>query len=220
MSLRILMMEKESATADLLVPCLERKQYEVVVADSVRQATSRIRAWQPDLLIVDVPSFGRRGYEVCETIRNKLAEVRTILLLEQGHAAAGSSADAFMTRPYSTRSLLHRVKKLAEGLVPHELCAGGLTFDPDSRILHNRDVSHYLRPKEATLLQLFMRNAGRVLSRREIMHHIWETDYIDDTRTLSVHIRWLREKIEQDPHRPRIIRTVRGVGYRFEIPSE
>jgi two-component system alkaline phosphatase synthesis response regulator PhoP len=220
MTLRILMIEKDVTTTDLLVPSLERKGYEVTVSRSQRAAMGRIRSWRPDLLIVDVTSFGANGYKVSDAVRSRLNGVPTILLLDKGHASAGGDAQAFMTRPFSSRGLLHRLRKLAETLVTRDLCAGPLALDPDTRALRRGERAFYLRPKEATLLALFMRNAGWVLTRQEIMRQIWETDYMGDTRTLSVHVRWLREKIEEDPHNPRILRTVRGVGYRFEIPED
>ncbi|HSR35241.1 MAG TPA: response regulator transcription factor [Anaerolineae bacterium] len=219
MGLRILLVEKDMTTADLLVPSLERKGYVVAVAQTQRRAMTRIRASRPDLLVVDIASFGASGYKVCDAVRAKLDGVPTVLLLKKGHDNAGATAEAFMTPPFTSRKLLYRVKKLAETLTSREIKAGPLTLDPDTRILRKGDVVSQMRPKEAALLAYFMRNPGRVLSRQQITKQVWETDYVGDTRTLSVHVRWLRTKIEDDPSAPRFLRTVRGVGYRFEIPD-
>ena len=219
MSFRILFVEKDLTTADLLVPSLERKGYHVWVAGSLRQASSRIRSARPDVLVLDVASFGSYGYKISETLRVRLDGVPTILLLKKGHASAGSVADAFMTPPFTSRKLLYRVRKVAEKLGSRELRAGSLVFDPDTRTVRKGNTSVPLRPKEAALLAMFMHNPGRVLSRQELMKEVWETDYMGDTRTLSVHVRWLRLKIEDDPNSPRFLRTVRGVGYRFEVPK-
>lgn len=219
MGLRILFVEKDVTTADLLIPSLDRKGHLVTVARTQRQATGRIRSLRPDLLIIDVASFGLSGYKISEAIRTRLDGVPTILLLEKGHASAGSTAEAFMTPPFTSRKLLYRVKKITETLTSREIRIGSMAFDPDTRTLHKGNETLYLRPKEAALLALFMRNPGKVLSRREIMRQVWETDYIGDTRTLSVHVRWLRTKIEDQPSTPRYLRTVRGVGYRFEVPT-
>ncbi len=218
MGLRILFVEKDVTTADLLVPSLERKGHLVTVARTQRQATSRSRSSCPDLLIIDVASFGLNGYKISDAVRARLDNVPTILLLEKGHASAGSTAEAFMTPPFTSRKLLYRVKKVTEALTSREIRIGPLAFDPETRTLRKNEETLYLRPKEAALLTLFMRNPGKVLSRQEIMKQVWETDYIGDTRTLSVHVRWLRLKIEQDPNSPRFLRTVRGVGYRFQVP--
>jgi len=219
MSLKILLVEKDITTADLLVPSLERKGYQVSVARTQRRATSRIRTLRPDLLVMDVASFGSNGYKISDAIRARLDEVPTILLLEKAHAGVGSAAEAFMTPPFTSRKLLYRVKEVTEKLISREIRAGPLVLDPDMRTLRRGKEILHLRPKEAILLAFFMRNPGKVLTRQEIMKQIWETDYMGDTRTLSVHIRWLRLKIEDDPDAPRFLRTVRGVGYRFEVPD-
>jgi DNA-binding response OmpR family regulator len=217
MAIKVLFVEKEVTTADLWVPSLKRKRYQVSVAHTRRQAISRSRSLQPDILIVDVASFGAAGYDVVDAIHPLLDGVPMILMLEEGHAIAGSQAEAFMTPPFTSRRLLYRLRKVAEALPPREIRAGDLALDPVSRTLSKGQTIFRLRPKEATLLALFMCNAGRVLSRREIMKTVWDTDYVDDTRTLDVHVRWLRLKIEDDPGQPRLLRTVRGVGYRFEL---
>ncbi len=217
MGLRILFVEKDVTTADLLLPSLGRKGYQVAVARSSRQALGRIRAARPDLLILDVASFGLNGYRVSETVRAHLDGVPTILLLEEGHSSAGSAAEAFMTPPFTSRKLLYRIRKLAQNLHSRQIQVGPLVLDPDTRLLKKGETIMRLRPKEAALLALFMHHPGKVLSRRELTKEVWETDYVGDTRTLSVHVHWLRQKIEDDPHNPRYLRTVRGVGYRFEI---
>lgn len=219
MRLRILFVEKDVTTADLLVPSLERKGHQISVATTQRQAVSRTRTYCPDILIMDVASFGAKGYRVSDAVRSRLDGVPTILLLAKGHASAGSTAEAFMTPPFTSRKLLYRVRKIGKTLSSREIRTGSLAFDPDTRTLRNGSKILYLRPKEAALLLLFMKNQGKVLSRQEIMKKVWETDYMGDTRTLSVHVRWLRIKIEEDPSRPRLLRTVRGVGYRFQVPK-
>ena len=122
-----------------------------------------------------------------------------------------------MTQPFTSRKLLYRVRKVAATVINREISAGSLALDPDSRSFRKGEQTMHLRPKEAALLALFMCNPGKVLSRKEIMKKVWETDYMGDTRTLSVHVRWLRQKIEDDPSSPRFLRTVRGVGYRFKV---
>jgi DNA-binding response OmpR family regulator len=217
---RILFVEKEIDTADQLVPSLQRHGFVVTLARTQRQALARIRSQRPDLLVLDVASFGGGGYRVSEVVRAHLDGVPTILLLDKGHATAGATAEAFMEPPFTSRKLLYRVKKLGARIKRRELRAGPLVLDLDSRRLHTRGESIHLRPKEVALLALFMRNPGRVLSRLELMRHVWETEYMGDTRTLSVHVCWLRGHIEEDPRSPKLLRTVRGVGYRFQVPPE
>jgi DNA-binding response OmpR family regulator len=121
--------------------------------------------------------------------------------------------------PFTSRKLINRLKRILkdEGKV---LQAGGLTLKSGTRCVNNGCREWRLTPKEFELLKVFMRNPGRVLSRRFLMKKVWKTDYMGDTRTLDVHIRWLREKIEKNPSAPVYLRTVRRVGYRFEVPEE
>jgi DNA-binding response OmpR family regulator len=219
MNLRILFLEKDMTTADLLVPSLERKGHEVSVARTQRQAMRCLKSSRPDLLVVDLASYGSRGYKMSDAVRAELDGVPAILLLEKGHPGPVGPDDAFMTAPFTSRKLLYRVRQVADALTSREIRAGPLLLDPDTRMLSKGEDAVRLRPKEAALLALFMRNPGKVLSRQEIMKEIWETDYVGDTRTLSVHVRWLRERIEDDPSHPKFLRTVRGVGYRFEVPD-
>jgi DNA-binding response OmpR family regulator len=216
MAIEVLFVERMVTTTDLLVPSLERKGYQVTLARTRRQAMCRCRSVGPHILIVDVASFGAAGYNVVDAIRPLLGGVSTILLLKEGHAIAGSQAAAFMTPPFTARKLLHRLREVAEMVPPRDLQAGELVLDLVARTLSNGQSTFPLRPMEAELLAFFMRNPDRVLSRREIMKACWDTDYVGDTRTLNVHIRWLRLKFEDDPGQPRLLRTVRGVGYRFE----
>jgi DNA-binding response OmpR family regulator len=218
MSLRVLLVEKDVTTADLLVPSLERKGYQVSVSRTQRQALGRVRAAPPDMLVVDVASFGNTGYGICSAIRDQLPGAPTVILVDKAHTGIGALAEAYMTPPFTSRKLLYRLKILAETLTRRELTAGSLSLDPDTRVLTRGQDVIQLRPKEAALLALFMQNQGKVLNRPEIIRRVWETDYVGDTRTLSVHIRWLRLKIEDDPNHPRLLRTVRGIGYRFEVP--
>jgi DNA-binding response OmpR family regulator len=168
---------------------------------------------------MDVASFGASGYRISDMLRSRLQGVATILLLAEGHSSAGSSAEAFMTPPFTSRKLLYRIRKVAESLPERMIQVGDLALDPETRMLRRGSAVTQLRPKEATLLMHFMRHPGRVLPRREIMKAVWETDYVGDTATLNVHVRWLRTKIEDDPSAPRYLRTVRGVGYRFDVPQ-
>jgi DNA-binding response OmpR family regulator len=219
MAISVLLVEKDVRTSDLLAPSLAEKGYRVTVARSQRQALSHSHPARPDLLVLDVPSFGANGYKVWEAVRSRLGNVPAILLLEKGHAAVGGAAESFMERPFTPRKLLHRIDKLAEELDPRHISLGPLVLDPESRALRCGERTVPLRPKEAELLAFFMRHPGKTLSRQEIMRAVWDSEFEEDTRTLSVHVCWLRRKVERDPSAPRLLQTVRGVGYRFDVPE-
>jgi DNA-binding response OmpR family regulator len=216
MACNILFLEKDPTTAERLVPALKQEGYQVSLAHSRHQALSRIRSLRPNILVVDVTSFGAGGYGLLDAVRARLEEVPTVLLLAKGDAVARGGGETCVAPPFTPAKLLDRLGKVAEGLPPREIRAGPLVLDLDTRTLHKGGATFHLRPMEAALLALFMRNPGRVLSREEIMKKVWKTDFLEDTRTLYVHIRWLRLKIEDDPGAPRTLCTERSVGYRFE----
>lgn len=217
MAISVLLVEKDMTTSDLLVPSLEQEGYHVTVARNRRQALCHRKSARPDILVIDVTSFGYAGYDLAHSVQSRLGSAPAILLLKEGHAIAKGRAAAFMTPPFTSRKLLHRLSRVAETLPPRVFGLGDLVLDPWACTLYKGDSRIPLRPKEAALLALFVRNPGRVLSREEIMKEVWDTDYLEDTRTLNVHIRWLRLKIEDNASRPRMLHTVRGVGYRFQV---
>ena len=165
MSLRILFVERDVTTADLLLPSLERKGYQVVVAQTQRQAMGRLRSVRPDLLVVDVASFGAGGYKVSEAVRGKLDGVPAILLLEAGHASLTDTADAFMTPPFTSRKLLYRVRKLADQLTSREMRAGPLVFDPDTRGLDSGSYLMKTAPRRRASWYAFSKNPYVRMSR-------------------------------------------------------
>jgi len=219
MGIKVLLVESDSDTANQLLPSLERNGYEVIQARTQRQALSRGQSVRPDMLIIDVVSFGTHGLKLSDAVRSRLDGVPCVLLLAKVQASLVGDSGHFLTPPFTGRRLLHRLKRLATGVQTRELRAGPFTFDPDTRVLTKGEAVFRLRPKEASLLAVLMQNQGKVFSRQDLMKHVWLTEYMGDTRTLSVHICWLRGYLEDNPRSPVYLRTVRGIGYRFQIPS-
>jgi DNA-binding response OmpR family regulator len=186
---------------------------------------------RPDLVVLDVMLPGMDGWAVCREVRAKSSvpilmltalgeEVDRILGLELG-------ADDYLTKPFSTRELLAHIRamlrrvELDRARRPAEtITVGEVTLDLASRRVSKGGEDLPVRYKEFELLFLLMTNSGDVVTRAELFDQVWGTDWLGDTRTLDVHIRWLREKIEADPSDPRYIQTVRGVGYRFTTADE
>ena len=142
-----------------------------------------------------------------------------VWVLEEGASAPGDElADAYLSRPLTVPTLLAQVRALLPEVEVESgvLCVNGFAFDVEQREVRRGGDRRRLTLKQARLLETLMRQPGKTLSRRFLMKHIWNTDYLGDTRTLDVHVRWVREAIEDDPSNPRYLRTVRGVGYRFE----
>ncbi len=230
---KILVVEDEPVLLETLAYNLKREGYEVLTASDGRQGVEMARRERPDLVILDIMLPGIDGFEVCRTLRREMTvpilmltartdEVDRVVGLEVG-------ADDYVTKPFSMRELLARVKALLrrERLIREELAArqaegreqlvfGDLTIDTASRTVFLRGEPVPLKPKEYDLLLFLARHRGMVLSRDLILERVWGWDFVGGSRTVDVHIRWLREKLEPDPSHPTRIVTVRGVGYRFE----
>lgn len=224
--MKILVVDDEETMVRSLSTLLAEEGYEVVAATDGPQALEAARAERPDLILLDVMLPGMDGLEVCRQIRTwsavpiimltaKTAEVDKVVGLEVG-------ADDYVTKPFSSRELvarvkanLRRVQMQAEHAQEERLAAGDVEIDTGSRRVTVAGKDATLSPKEFDLLKVLVNHAGRVLGRDFLLNTVWGQDFFGDTRTLDVHIRWLREKIEDTPSKPVRIETVHGVGYRF-----
>ncbi len=234
MSVKVLVVEDEPALRETLAYNLVKQGYEVLTASDGYQAIALARQERPALLILDLMLPGVDGFEVCRILRQEMSapilmltaradEVDKVVGLEVG-------ADDYMTKPFSMRELMARVKALLrrERLIREEIAAqddgalgkpltfDNLTIDESRHELRKDGQVVPLRPKEYELLHFLARQRGIVVSRDLILERVWGWDFDGGSRTVDVHVRWLREKIEQDPGRPTRIVTVRGIGYRFE----
>lgn len=223
---KILVVEDEKSLSEPLAYLLRREGYDVSVVDNGPAAIDALDQSPPDLMLLDLMLPGLSGTEVCREVRTrsslpiimltaKDSEVDIVVGLELG-------ADDYVTKPYSSRELLARIRAVlrrrasdpdpGDGVVEYH----GIVLDSDKHQLEVRGVAVALPLKEFELLELLMVNAGRVLTRGQIIDRVWGSDYFGDTKTLDVHIKRLRSKIEIHPSEPSIILTVRGLGYRFE----
>lgn len=234
MDYKILVVEDEPTLLETLEYNLTHRGYQVCTAADGPTALEVARQEQPDLIVLDVMLPGLDGFEVCRLLRPEMnvpilmltardEEVDKVVGLEVG-------ADDYMTKPFSMRELLARIKALlrrvrldreevateSKEARPEQLTFGNLMLDlTRCEVLRDGEPLH-LKPKEYELLVFLARNRGIVLSRDLILERVWGWDYGGGSRTVDVHVRWLREKIEPDPGQPNRIITVRGVGYRFE----
>ncbi len=221
----------QGGLGDSVGPVLEQHGYRVAWVRSAKNAIAFFEKDTPALVIIDVPSLKVSAERLCQSVKRLQQEVPVILLLPEVHAngngtapaAAGAAtstcADATLQRPLQARRLLSRVDKMMPEGQALELRCGDIIFRPADGVLRKRLDELYLNPKLSKLLQLFMQQPGEVLTRKFLMQQVWDTSYLGDTRTLDVHIRWLREAIEDDPTDPIYLRTVRRQGYRFENPK-
>jgi two-component system response regulator RegX3 len=223
---RILVVEDEESYSDPLSYLLRREGYEVAVAETGPAALAQFDKNGADLVLLDLMLPGLSGVDVCRQLRQrstvpiimltaKDSEIDKVVGLEIG-------ADDYVTKPYSSRELLARIKavlrRLAEPeeLIPATLEAGPVRMDVERHTVTVGGRATSLPLKEFELLEILLRNAGRVLTRMQLIDRVWGSDYVGDTKTLDVHVKRLRAKIEPDPANPRHIVTVRGLGYKFE----
>jgi DNA-binding response OmpR family regulator len=221
---RILIVEDEPTLAQALRYNLEREGYRVTLASQGQEALDAFHLRHPDLVILDLILPDMDGLEVCRALRRH-SSVPILILTARGEetdrvVGLELGADDYMVKPFSMRELVARVRALlrrAQSSPPDEvLVSSDLRLDLRRREAYRGGMPLPLRPKEFDLLAFFMRHRGRALSREEILTHVWGVDVAVDTRTVDVHVRWLREKVENVPSKPTRIITVRGLGYRFE----
>jgi DNA-binding response OmpR family regulator len=225
----IVLVEDETILAETLRYNLEREGYQVLTASDGVQGLDLARSSQPDLVILDVMLPRLDGFSVCRMLRRESS--LPILMLTARHdeidriAGLELGADDYVTKPFSLGELLARVRAILRRGKQHVdaperevLQAGDIRLDTGSRRAWRNTEELALAAKEFDLLACLMRNQGLALSRDLLLERVWGYDFGGDTRTVDVHIRWLRAKVETDPSQPEYIQTVRGIGYRFQGP--
>ena len=223
---RILIVEDEESFSDPLSYLLEREGFEVAVVDNGLDAVAEFDRSGADLVLLDLMLPGQSGTEVCRQLRQRSdvpvimltardAEIDKVVGLELG-------ADDYVTKPYSSRELLARVRAVlrrrsdSADLNAATVQAGPVRMDVDRHVVSVDGATVSLPLKEFELLEMLLRNSGRVMTRGQLIERVWGADYVGDTKTLDVHVKRLRAKIEPDPSAPQHLVTVRGLGYKFE----
>jgi two-component system response regulator RegX3 len=223
---RVLVVEDEESFSDPLSYMLRREGFEAVVAASGPEALAEFDRGGADVVLLDLMLPGLSGTEVCRRLRARSsvpiimltardAEIDKVVGLELG-------ADDYVTKPYSARELVARIRAVlrrgndAEPAQDGVLAAGPVRMDVERHVVAVDGETVALPLKEFDLLELLLRNAGRVLTRGQLIDRVWGSDYVGDTKTLDVHVKRLRAKIEPDPANPRHLLTVRGLGYKLE----
>jgi two-component system response regulator RegX3 len=224
---RILIVEDEETLAEAISFLLSKEGFEVEIAEDGPAAIAAFDKNGADLILLDLMLPGLSGTEVCRQIRSKSSvpiimltakdsEIDKVVGLEIG-------ADDYVTKPYSSRELIARIRAvLRRGelgdatVVDGVLSVGPIRLDSDRHVISVNNEQVALPLKEFELLEFLMRNSGRVLTRLQLIDRVWGSDYVGDTKTLDVHIKRLRAKIEKDPANPEMIQTVRGMGYKLE----
>jgi len=223
---KILVVDDEPTLVSTLKYNLERENYQVLTAANGPAAVEAAKSGRPDLIILDLMLPGLDGIEVCRILRKEMSvpilmltaratEIDKVVGLEIG-------ADDYVTKPFAMRELVARVRALlrradsAVSMPVEVVSSGDLRVDMSRHQAFRGDTPLRLKPKEFDLLAFLLRNRGRAFTREQLLSQIWGYDFSGDTRTVDVHVRWLRKKIEDEPAAPARLVTVRGTGYRFE----
>lgn len=223
---RILIVDDEPSITEFVSYAMQKEGYLTEIASDGEEALRKIEQQHFDLFILDIMLPGIDGYELCRRIRTKMStpilflsardtELNKVVGLELG-------ADDYLAKPFGVRELLVRTRALLrrsqgnEMVSGNEISAGGITLNEDTHVAQGDKGAIDLTPREFELLACLMRNAGKVVSREDLLHDAWNWEFITETKTVDTHIKRLRDKIESAGYDPKLVETVRGYGYRFK----
>lgn len=195
-------------------PASLKKRYDLTIVPNGKQAELSAVKQRPHVIVLDAVSLRTPGDRICYSLRQSLPEIPLIHIHE---GRVDSPADVCLSLPFSSRKLINSIERLITLTDDEIILCGPFSLNIPRRTLMSPQQETQLTPKVALLLEVFMRHPGETLDRKLLMERVWNTDYMGDTRTLDVHIRWIRQAIEADPDKPCFLKTVRGVGYCLAI---
>jgi DNA-binding response OmpR family regulator len=218
-STTLLIIEARHAEIPSFAPDLQKKGFDVRIAQNGGTALARLKDVNPSLVVVNAASLRSTGLRICQSLREKNSKIPVVLILAKGNNNLGKmdAADAVLVLPFTVQKLVNRIKPLLPGDGKNVLSAGPVRLDVEHRRVRSLGKSTKLTPRLVTLLQMLMEHHGEVVERETLFKKVWETNYTGDTRTLDVHISWLRRALELDPEKPKFLKTIRGVGYRLDV---
>jgi DNA-binding response OmpR family regulator len=213
----ILIIEVQHAEIPSFATDLQKKGFLVETTQTGRQAVSRLNKISPDLVVINAASLRSSGVRICRSIHNKNEKLPIILILEPEKTISKEAADVILSLPFTVQKLANRIKPLLPSDGKNVVHAGPIHLDTERRRVRCLSKNTKLTPRLVSLLNILMDHHGEVVEREHLFKEVWETDYTGDTRTLDVHISWLRRAIELDPLKPKFLKTIRGVGYRLDV---
>lgn len=214
----ILLVEAKNAGSSSMLGALQSAEFQVAVAHTGKEALQWVQNYSPTVIVFDTTAMRSNGARTCRRLRKVVSTTPLIHCRAQGLDEPNAEADYYLEHPFTPRKLLNRINTSLPPDIMHEevVRCGKLIFYRFKRFVEVEGVgSQQLTPKLTDLLEIFLRHPLQVISRRQLMIDVWQTDYVGDTRTLDVHVRWIREYIEPDPANPQHLVTVRGEGYTF-----
>ena len=213
----LLVIEGRHAEIPSFASDLQKKGFDVIEFQNGSQAVSKLKQTNPTLVVINAASLRSTGIRICLSLRKKDSKIPIILILDKDRLVDKDLVDSVLVLPFTVQKLVNRVKALMPGDGNNVVSAGPIRLDLEHRRVRCLGKSTKLTPRLITLLQILMDKHGEVVERESLFKKVWETNYTGDTRTLDVHISWLRRAIELDPNNPKFLKTIRGVGYRLDV---
>lgn len=223
MKAKILLIEGKRADRPSFVTGLTRKGYQVESVANGSEALARLDLFAPNLIIVNAASMRTSGKRICQSIRSHSRGMQIVLITEPQNADSIEKedlAEVILSLPFTLQKLMNRIRPLLPAEQKDLLEVGPLQLDPIQRWVRIGVRKTSLTPRLVTLLKILMENPGKVIEREYLFRTVWDTAYTEDTRTLDVHVSWLRRAIEDDPRTPCYIKTIRGIGYRLDVEEK
>lgn len=215
---KILWIEGKRAESPPFVPNLRKKGYSIEMVSTGSEAYTRLADFNPDLVVVNAASMRTSGKRICRSLRDKAKNTPVLVITDPSLLISEDiCANVVLVLPFTSRKLINRIKPLLPGDRDDVYRVGSIGLDMQRKVVRCQNREATLTPRLAQLLMLLMQNHGEAMEREKLFREVWNTEYTGDTRTLDVHISWLRQAIEEDPRQPRYLKTIRGVGYRLDI---
>ncbi len=216
---KLLLLESARANIQSYAQALQKHGYTVLVEHDTAVALKRAQTQKPDVVVLDAASLKTSGERICHRL-HMAGDLPVVLVVDKKNQPGPKcEAAAVLVTPFTPRKLLNSVARLLPGDESACLQLGPIKLNLALRRVQCGGREERVTPKQAKLLEMFLRAPGQLLTRKAIIKHVWDTDYTGDTRTLDVHMSWLRGVIEADPRKPRYLKTVRGEGYRLDVPG-
>ncbi len=222
MRAHIVWIEAKRAKTPDFISRLRARELEVQVFPTGQAALDWLEKHATDVVVVNAASMGSNGKGICQRMRKHYPQYPILLISAPEHPLPPGAhpAHQVLTLPFTARKLFNRLRTLLPSSSEKVIAAGPIRLDTERNMVECEGRQTHITPRLARLLKALMENAGKALERETLFTQVWETAYLDDTRTLDVHISWLRKALESDPRRPRYLKTIRGVGYRLDIPAD
>jgi DNA-binding response OmpR family regulator len=214
----LLVIEGQHADHPAFASDLRKKGFEVeLVSNGSRALTSLEDGLKPSLIVINAATLRTSGKRICQSLHEQTDKLPILLILDNDREVEKVEADVVLVLPFTVQKLSNHIRRLLPSDGKNSIHVGDIRLDVEKRMVMCKKKKARLTPRLIRLLRILMEHRGEAIERRSLFSQVWETNYTDDTRTLDVHISWLRRAIEEDPLHPRYLKTVRGVGYRLDI---